>query len=226
IQRLSRVEQDLMQWLAIEREAVTFTELVDDVGASIGRGVMLEALEGLRRRSMLERGERGATFTLPSVVLEYVSERLIDEVALDLSRGAPGRLLAQPLIKATAKDDVRRTQERLIAAPILERFVGASGTRTAAEQQVVELLGRLREWPFERQAYGPGNLVNLLRLLRGDLRGVDLSGLSIRQAYMQEVEAQDANLAAAELVESIVAEAFAAPNCVALSADGAYLAVG
>jgi WD40 repeat protein/transcriptional regulator with XRE-family HTH domain len=226
VQRLSRVEQDLMLWLAIEREAVTFTDLVDDVGASIGRGVMLEALEGLRRRSMLERGEHGATFTLPSVVLEYVTEQLIDEVVRELSRGAPGRLLAQPLIKATARDDVRRTQERVIAMPILERLVAASGTRASAEQRLFGLLSQMRDWPLARQAYGPGNVVNLLRLLRGNMRGVDLSGLSIRQAYLQEVEAQDANLAAAELAESIVAEAFAAPSCVALSADGHYLAIG
>jgi WD40 repeat protein/transcriptional regulator with XRE-family HTH domain len=226
VQRLSRVEQDLMLWLAVGREAVTFTELVDDVGASIGRGVMLEALEGLRRRSMLERGERGATFTLPSVVLEYVTEQMIDEVVRELSRAAPARLIAQPLIKATSKDDVRRTQERLIGTPILDRLIAASGTQTIAEQKLLELLGQMREWPFARQGYGPGNVVNLLRLLRGDLRGVNLSGLSIRQAYLQEVEAQDANLAAAELAESIVAEAFAAPNCVALSANGAYVAVG
>ena len=37
--------------------------------------------------------------------------------------------------------------------------------------------------------------MNLLRLLRGDLRGADLSGLAIREAYLQEVEAQDASLA-------------------------------
>ena len=48
------------------------------------------------------------------------------------------------------------------------------------------LLDQLRELPPEAQGYGPGNLVNLLRLMRGDLRGIDLSGLTIRQAYLQE----------------------------------------
>jgi hypothetical protein len=42
-------------------------------------------------------------------------------------------------------------------------------------------------------------MVNLLRVLRGDLRGLDLSGLLIRQADLEQVEAQDASLPGAEL---------------------------
>jgi WD40 repeat protein/transcriptional regulator with XRE-family HTH domain len=226
LQRLSQVERELLLWLAVEREPMTFTDLVQDVGASVGRGVMLEALEGLRRRSMLERGEHGSTFTLPSVVLEYVTEQLVDGVARELAAGAPQRLLERPLLKATGTDDVRRTQERLIATPILDRLVAKSGSQAAAEARLHELLAEMREWPTTRQAFGPGNVVNLLKLLRGNLRAVDLSRLVIRQAYLEDAEAQGANLAGAELAQSIVAEAFAAPTCVALSADGAYLAVG
>ena len=77
-----------------------------------------------------------------------------------------------------------------------------------------------------KQGYGPGNVVNLLRLLRGDLRGLDLSRLVIRQAYLQGVEAQDASLSGAQLTEAVLGEAFAYPTAVALSADGAFLAAG
>ena len=69
-------------------------------------------------------------------------------------------------------------------------------------------------------------MVNLLRLLRGDLRGLDLSRLAIRQAYLAEVEAQDASLAGAHLAEAVLAEAFTYSTSVALSADGAFLAAG
>jgi hypothetical protein len=69
-------------------------------------------------------------------------------------------------------------------------------------------------------------LLGLLRLLRGDLRGLDLSRLSIRQAYLAEVEAQDVSLAAAHLDTTVLAEAFDYPTAVALSADGTYLAAG
>ena len=121
---------------------------------------------------------------------------------------------------------MRRSQERLIAAPLLEQLVATRGSARAAEQRLVGLLDMQRGRPVEDQGYGPGNLVNLLRLLRGDLKGVDLSGLAIRQAYLPEVEAQDASLAGAHLSETVLGEAFSYPTSLALSADGAYLAAG
>jgi hypothetical protein len=60
-------------------------------------------------------------------------------------------------------------------------------------------------------------VVNLLRLLRGDLRGLDLSRLTIRQAYLAQVEAQDASLAGSQFAEAVVGEAFSAPLSLALS---------
>src|SRR6185437_12127815 len=73
--------------------------------------------------------------------------------------------------------------------------------------------------------YGPGNVVNLLRLRRGQLRGLDLAHLSLRHVYLP-VEAQEASLAAAHLAEAVLAEPFDAVVCIALSADGRYLAAG
>jgi len=121
---------------------------------------------------------------------------------------------------------VRRSQERLIAQPLLERVNGILGSAAAVERQLLALLGRWRGQPAAEQGYGPGNVVNLLRLLRGDLRGLDFSRLAIRHAYLQEVEAQDASLAGAHLSETALAEAFNYATALALSADAAYLAVG
>ena len=226
VERLSPLERQVLQSLAVEREAVGFGSLVTDPGVGVGRAAVLEALEALRRRSLVERTEPGSGFTLPSVVLEYVTDQLIERAADEFDRGQLALLHSRPLVKAQAKDYVRRSQERLIAEPILERVVARSGGRRAAEQRLLALLDHLRDRPTEEQGYGPGNLVNLLRLLRGDLRGADLSGLHLRQAFLQEVDAQDASLARAHLSEAVIADAFSYPTCVALSADGAYLAAG
>jgi WD40 repeat protein len=68
--------------------------------------------------------------------------------------------------------------------------------------------------------------VNLLRLLRGDLRALDLSRLTLRQVYLQGVDAQDASLEEAHLDAPVVDEAFAYPTAVTLSDDGALVAAG
>jgi WD40 repeat protein/transcriptional regulator with XRE-family HTH domain len=224
--RLSALEQSLLYWLAVEREPVGIAMLRADVAPGVGPGEMLEALEALDRRSLLERGVERATHTLQPVVLEYVSERLVAALAQEVVAGLPALLVSHAVVQATSKDYVRRSQERLLAQPLLDRLAAACGGAAGAEQRLVELVQGWRGRPRAEQGYGPGNMVNALRLLRGDLRGLDLSRLSIRHAYLQEVEAQGASLAGAHLAPAVLDEAFAYPSAVALSADGAFLAAG
>src|SRR5258708_23727359 len=66
----------------------------------------------------------------------------------------------------------------------------------------------------------------MLRVLRGDLRGVDLSRVSIRQAFLREVEAQDMSLVGARVDDAVLAEPFDYPSAVCLNDDGTLLAAG
>jgi WD40 repeat protein/transcriptional regulator with XRE-family HTH domain len=248
--RLSPPEQTLLTWLAIEREPIGFGELVADLlspllfhpangpvwGLGVARAQVMEAVEALRHRSLLEpvvaasfpaasvRGARGS-FTLQPVVLEYLTDRLVQAVAAEIAQTQPALLVSHALLKATARDYVRHSQERLIAQPLLERLRATSDVGTV-ERQLLKLLEAWRGRPAEEQGYGPGNAVNLLRLLRDDLRALDLSRLAIRQAYLADVEAQDASLAGAHLAAVVLAEVFVYPTAVALSVDGAFLAAG
>src|SRR5262249_42709624 len=121
VQRLSELEQEVLRRLAVAREPVGLAALATDLGPHFGRIAVLRAVDGLRRRSLLERTVRGPLFALHSVVLEYVTEQLNENLARELALGDLDVVLRQPLLKATAKDYVRRSQERLIAGPILER---------------------------------------------------------------------------------------------------------
>ena len=193
IERLSALERDVLERLAVEREAVTFLALATDLGRASGDrrcSKRSKRCGGGRWWSGVSR----AGFTLSSVVLEYVTDQLVARAVDEIERSQL-ELPAPALVQAQAKAYVRRSQERLIAEPLLERLVARSGGRRAAEQQLLAPLVQLRGRAHEDQGYGPGNLVNLLRLVRGDLRGVDLSGLSLRLAFLQEVDAQDASLA-------------------------------
>jgi WD40 repeat protein len=197
-------------------------QLIAELAPRVSGGVAVAAVEALRRRSLLERVETnaGSAFTLQSVVLEYVTDRLVEEVADEIATGRPARLIDQPLVKAQAKDYVRQSQERLIGLAVLQRLEAEPG------RQLLALLEGWRNRPVADQGYGPGNVVNLVRLARGDLRGTDLAHLSIRQAYLATVEVQDASLAGADLSEAVLAEAFNFPLSVALSGDGTSLVAG
>jgi DNA-binding XRE family transcriptional regulator len=175
MERLSFLEQEVLASLGVEREPATFTQLVTDLGARSGRAALLEAVESLRRRSLIDRTEGGPAFTLQSVVLEYVTDRLLERSIDEIERGQFALLQGHALLKAQAKDYVRRSQERLLIAPLLERLIARYGSRDAVEQRIIALIDQLRALPHDDQRSGPGNLVNLLRVLRGDLRGLDLS---------------------------------------------------
>jgi WD40 repeat protein len=224
--RLSKLEQSVLHWLAIVREPVSIDELLAVLIAPLPRVQLLEALDGLQRRSLIERGQQQASFTLQSVVLEYITTVLVSEVASEIEQRGPDHLIGHALSQAEAKEYVRRTQERLIVAPLLARLRRAYPGRAEVEERLLSLLAQLREQAEYAQGYGPANLVALLREHRGRLRSLDLSGLAIRGAYLQEVEMQDASLAGAALRDTVFTEAFDATWGVATSPNGRYWAAG
>jgi len=221
--RLSPLEQTVLCWLAILREPVTLEDLLAVLISPLSPVQVLEAVDGLRRRYLIERGQRAGSFTLQSVVLEYVTSRLVTTASQEIQQGRLERLLQHGLSQAQAKEYVRQTQERLLLAPLLARLQSVEHSQTEVEARLRELLDGLRG---RAQGYGPANLVALLRLLRGHLRGLDLSQLALRGVYLQGVELQDATLSGALLRESVLTEAFDAIWTVAISKSGQYWATG
>ncbi len=61
-------------------------------------------------------------------------------VRTEILAGEPALLVSHALLKAQAKDYVRRSQERLIAQPLLERLRGSLGGAEAVEQRLLALL--------------------------------------------------------------------------------------
>lgn len=71
--RLSPIEKQVMHWLANNRHWVTLSELRECCFTSISQRELLEALESLQQRSLIER--HSVSFTQQSVVMEYMNVR-------------------------------------------------------------------------------------------------------------------------------------------------------
>jgi WD40 repeat protein/transcriptional regulator with XRE-family HTH domain len=224
--RLSPLEQSILRWLAIAREPVTIDDLLAMLMTPLPRVQALEAIDSLRRRSLIERGQQQASFTLQAVVLEYVTARLIEEASTEIQEQHLERLIEYGLVQAQAKEYVRQTQQRLIVGPILSQLHTIYSHRGGLEKRLIALLDQVRAWEEYTQGYGPANLIALLRELRGDLRHLDLSHLSIRGAYLQGVEMQDTSLVQATLQDTVFTETFDAIWSVAISSHGQYWAAG
>jgi WD40 repeat protein len=222
--RLSAVEQTVLLWLVILREPVSIEELLSVLGTPLPRLQVLEAVEALRRRSLVERGQQRGSFTLQSVVLEYATARLIGEAASEIERGQLSRLIDHGLELAEAREYVRQTQTRLIVTPILASLRSAYHGRTDVEEKLLETLDQLRTREDYAQGYGPANVLVLLREHQGHLRSLDLSQLVIRGTSLRGVEMQDTTLARATLQDSIFTETFDAILAVAINRTGQYWA--
>jgi WD40 repeat protein len=224
--RLSPMERTTLRWLAIAREPVTLDELQKMLRTPLSRVKVLETVDCLRHRSLIERGQQQASFTLQAVVQAYVTARLIEEATTEIQEQHLECLIEYGLVQAHAKEYVRQTQQRLIVEPILSQLRTIYLRRGALEERLLSLLDHLREWDENTQGYGPANLIALVRALRGHLRQIDLSHLFIQGAYLQEVEMQDASLVGATMRDTIFTEAFDATWAVAVSSQGQYWAAG
>jgi WD40 repeat protein/transcriptional regulator with XRE-family HTH domain len=222
--RTSQLEQAVLVWLAILREPATLDDLLETQVAPVTRARILEALDSLYRHSLIEHGQKKGSFALQSMVLEYLTDWLITQICAEIKEDQLDCLIEYSLELASAREDVRQAQERLIVSPILANLNSIFSPPAGLEDHLLGLLSDMAAGSIEPQGYGPANLVTLLRLQRGDLRGLDLSRLVLRRAFLQGIDMQDANLSDAVLQESVFSETFDAINGVAISPSGEYWA--
>ncbi len=215
--RLSDLEKQVMYWLAINREWTSLSELQADIVSSQN---LVEVLHSLLRRSLIHKNAIG--FTQQPVVMQYMTERLIEQVSTEITTGNINLLASHALLKAQAKDYIRDGQGRMILQPLIEKLSAHLGTNQDIERQLRQLLIKLQAAPFG--GYAGGNILNLLRHLNSDLSGYDLSGLTIWQAYLQDITLHQVNFAEADLSKSVFAETFGSILSVAFSPDGKLLA--
>lgn len=238
IDRLSDLEQQVMYWLAIDREPVTLSELRADFVPQVSLADLLEALTSLERRCLIDKAtptilEKSCTlFTLQPVVMEYMTERLISHVCREIGSREWGQGKLNPrlfkthaLIKAQAKDYIRETQTRLILKPVLDRLLDTC-SRENLEERFRQILSQLRRKSPQETGYVGGNILNLLCKISSNLSGWDFSLLTVWQAYLGRTELHQVNFAHANLAKSVFTQTFSQILSIAFSPDGKLLATG
>ncbi|MEL6495127.1 MAG: NB-ARC domain-containing protein, partial [Cyanobacteria bacterium J06623_7] len=222
--RLSPLEQEIMFWIAIAREPVAQSQLREDLVRQISSIKFLEALESLSRRSLIEKNANN--FTQQSVVMEYLTNLLVEEVSQEIIGNQPQLLCRHALVKATTKDYVRENQVKLILQPIIDELWSVYSSKSKVEQCLTQILQTLPRMSPPQSSYGAGNIINLLCHLGTDLTGYDFSNLSVWQADLRTAQLHQVNFQNADLAKTVFAENFGGVWSVAFSPDGAYLAAG
>ncbi|MCQ3973974.1 MAG: hypothetical protein DPW09_11055 [Anaerolineae bacterium] len=221
--RLSKLEQDVMYWLAINREPVSIPDLREDLVQPVSTGELAEAMESLLRRSLIEKS--AGRFTLQNVIMEYVTDRLIERVCEEIMLGSINLLQSHALMKATAKEYVRESQVRLILGPVTNRLLDTIGKENII-RKLRQIISTLQQTQPRNPCYTVGNVLNVLRHLKIDLIGYDFSNLNVWQAYLQEMDLQDVQFAYADLTKSVFTGTFGVILSVSFSQDGEFLVAG
>jgi WD40 repeat protein len=222
--QLSNIEQQVLYWLAIDREAVSISQLLADFIPSGFRSQILGALQSLDRQSLLEKSS--GCFTLQPVVMEYVTVKFIDLVAEEITTLDVAIFNSHALIQAQNRDYLRQSQDRMILAPLVDRLLGKLRSKLEIKHQLDRLLIKLRSEFTDTCGYAGGNLINLSQHLAIDLSGYDFSGLCIWQADLLNVDLHDINFANTDVAKSVFTETFGSIHSLAFSNDGSCLACG
>ena len=222
--RLSEPEREIMYWLAIEREAVTLETLLEDIVQHLSQRELLQYLELLLRRFMIESSGT-ALFKLQPVIMEYVTDSFIKRVSKEIETEQLRLFGKHALIKAQTKDYVRDSQVRLIITPIIEQLIAMQG-KEDIEKKLKSILATLRRLPSQQPNYAVGNVLNLLIQLGSDLHGYDFSHLQISQAYLRGVVLPEINFAYSNFKKTAFTETFDGICTVVFSPNGDLVAAG
>jgi WD40 repeat protein len=218
--RLSILQQQVMYWLAINREGVTPRRLQAELFPSALLPQILESLETLRDRSLIETTEQG--LTQQPVIMEYVTDRFIKQIESEVISGELNLFKTHALIEAQTQDYLRDAQIQSILQPIVDQLSSHFATTKQLEEHLAKILSTLRHQ--SKTGYAGGNLLNLFVYLKIDLQGFDFSGIDIRQAYLLNATLHNVDFTDSQFSQTVFAEIFAGIVGLSYSPDGKYLA--
>lgn len=223
-ERLLDTEKEIMYWLAINREPISFFELQEDIISPISTMNLMGALESLSRRSLIEKND--ARFTMQPVVMEYVISGLIEQVCQEIKTKKLNFFRRYALTKATAKDYLIESQIRFILQPIIDKLLTIFIEPKNVAEHLTQILEEQQKFSHSHTGYTAGNILNLLGKMKISFQGYDFSDLTICQADLRNVCLHDVNFQNANFTKSVFAQTLGGIMSVAFSPNGEFLAVG
>ena len=173
---LSDVEKKIMYWLTIENKPVSTIQLVEHLFPPVSKPLLLESLESLERRSLIEKKSLG--FTQEYLIKAYIQERMIEYFYQDLTgnnnqhipRCCPLFAILEyyPIFQSTASSAVQNYQISTFVKPLIQKLLVRYKNYKAVVKQINLILIELRDRQ-KLSGYTLGNLTYLLSFLKRDV---------------------------------------------------------
>jgi WD40 repeat protein len=226
LQRLEKVENQVVYWLSVNRGLTTIAELQADIVPAIPIRQILEAIASLQERSLLEKGNQG--FTLQPVIMEYLTDTLLEEICQEIITCKLEIFNSYSLLKAQHPDYLKDIQIKFILQPIIDRLLAHFISRERLVKHIKKLIENWQKLSSSKiiPGYAAGNFINLLVQLKTDFTNWDFANLTVWQADLKSTNLHQVNFTNSDLSKSIFAETLNGIWSIAFTPDGEFLATG
>jgi hypothetical protein len=235
--RLTLAEKLLIYCLSIRREPVSIDTLVEQFSPLDLDRSLPGTIDSLIKRSIVqsvgsnyptsnqirEKSNKVKRYTLQNVILEFTTDRLIEELNLELE--SPEKLFFfnhLSLHPTTSPEYIRDIQQRLFLQPISRTLTHRHGTNTVAYlQSLIPLIRTLT--PL---GYAAGNMLDLAIELQADFTAWDLTDLHICEVDFQEIPLPQVNFSGTTFDRCKFAQGMGIIFDITFSPDGKLLSAG
>ena len=222
--RLSDLEKSLLYWLAINREPIELMELKEDLLSPLSQYEIIEVLESLYRRSLIEK--KNNSFTLQPAIMEYVTVDFTERVSQEIVSKQISLFQSHGLIKATAPDYIQKIQIRFVLTPVIENLQMLLGSVSQIEAHLQNIINDFRNKSPYCTGYVAGNIINLLSQLLTKINNQEFSNLKILQANLQNCNLNNVDFTNSHFAKSVFTNTFDIIFSLAFSSDDELLITG
>jgi hypothetical protein len=161
--RLSRLEKEILYWLAIYRQPVLLSQLRADILPSVNNSQLIEVLQSLGGKSLIEKSTEPSEvlFTLQPVVMKYVNNQLVEQICEDICEEKLGILRSHIIVNAQ-EDTIQEFQFKPILTSVKEQLITAFRSENRVLEHLKKVLSMLQCQPPLEVGYAKDNILKLL----------------------------------------------------------------
>jgi hypothetical protein len=164
--RLSGLERQIVYWLAIHRQPVLLSQLKADILFPVKKSELIDVLQSLGWRSLIEKITEPSEvlFTLPPVVMKYVTNHFVDQICEQLGEGKI-ELISSHTLAAPQEDNIPDFQFKPILTSVKEQLISALRSEKRLIEHLKTILSILEGKPALEVGYAEDNILNLIKEL-------------------------------------------------------------
>ena len=160
--RLSKLEKQVVYWLAIHYQPVALSQLQNDVNF-VRTSQLIEILQSLSWRSLLEKvpGDNEVIFTLPPIVMKYISNKFIEQVCDEIFEKNLQLMKSHTLVNPQ-QDNLQEFKLKPILTAVREQLTTAFRNDNYLKEHLGTILSIIEGKPMIETGYAEENILKLL----------------------------------------------------------------